>query len=201
MAREFPNPQRLPPWLKVKLTGDGQYYDIRKRLGRLALNTVCEEARCPNMSECWGGGTATFMILGAVCTRGCRFCDVTSGKPPAPPDLDEPRHLAEAVQAMGLRYAVITSVDRDDLPDGGAGHFVAVVEAVKQRTPKVTVELLTPDFQGIDWQIERVGRSGATVLAHNVETVASLQRAVRDRRCSYDLSLGTLSRSTLRLSP
>lgn len=183
---------RLPEWVKVKLPSDGKFFEIHRDMRRLALNTVCEEARCPNIAECWGGGTATFMILGKVCTRGCRFCDVTSGKPRLPPDPDEPARVAEAAAAMKLRYVVITSVDRDDLPDQGATHFVHVVDALKGAIPGVTVELLTPDFQGDTRAIERVGRAGAEVLAHNLETTRPLTRAIRDRRCDYDLSLRVL---------
>jgi len=183
----------LPPWLKVKLPGGGQYYDVRRRLGHLRLHTVCEEARCPNVAQCWGGGTATFMILGKVCTRGCRFCDVTSGKPILPPDPHEPEHVASAAEAMSLRYVVITSVDRDELPDQGSGHFVKVVQALKARLPDTIVELLTPDFRGDAQAIARVGQSGAEVLAHNLETVRSLTPSIRDRRCSYDLSLEVLA--------
>lgn len=184
---------RLPDYARVKLPGDGSYYDVRQRLGRLSLHTVCEEARCPNVAECWGGGTATFMILGAVCTRGCRFCDVTSGRPPIGPDPLEPQRLAEAAEAMHLRYVVITSVDRDDLPDQGSTHFVDVVAALRDRLPQATVELLTPDFQGDTELIGRVGRSGAHVLGHNLETVESLTPQVRDRRSSYRLSLEVLA--------
>ncbi|MBK8480645.1 MAG: lipoyl synthase [Proteobacteria bacterium] len=187
----MPEP-RLPPWLRVKLPGGGQYYAVRERLGAQGLHTVCEEARCPNLSQCWGGGTATFMILGKVCTRGCRFCDVTSGRPPSPPDPAEPARVAEAAVAMRLRHVVVTSVDRDELPDQGSGHFVAVVGALKQRLPAAVVELLTPDFQGDAVALAAVAGSGAEVLAHNLETVASLSEQVRDRRCSYALSLAVL---------
>ncbi|MBW2732718.1 MAG: lipoyl synthase [Deltaproteobacteria bacterium] len=184
---------RLPPWVKVPLPGRGDFYQVRKRLRELQLNTVCEAARCPNMAECWGCGTATFMILGDVCTRGCRFCDVTSGKP-SPPDVEEPANLAAAVQAMKLRYVVITSVDRDDLPDQGSLHFVVVVQAIKATCPEVIVELLTPDFRDDATAIEAVGQSGAEVLGHNIETTRLLTRGVRDIRCSYDQSLRVLER-------
>jgi lipoic acid synthetase len=175
--------ERHPEWLKVKLPGEGQYYRVRKDLGRLGVHTVCEEARCPNAAECWGGGTATFMILGDTCTRGCRFCGVNTGHPPGPPEPDEPRRVAEAAVALDLRYVVITSVDRDDLPDGGAEHFVATTRVVLERIPGVTVELLVPDFGGSTGALERIVSSGAQVLGHNVETVRALTPAVRDPRC------------------
>ncbi len=184
---------RRPDWLKVRLPGSGRYYEVRKRLGQLKLHTVCSEARCPNIAECWGSGTATFMILGKVCTRGCRFCDVASGQPPAPPDADEPQRVAEAVARMQLRYAVITSVDRDDLVDGGAEHFGRVVAAVLARNPEVLVDLLTPDFGGDRELVSRVASCGAHVLGHNLETVRRLTPALRDRRCDYDRSLEVLT--------
>lgn len=182
-----------PPWLKVKLPGRGQYYDLRRRLKALRLTTVCEEARCPNLAECWQGGTATFMIMGEVCTRACRFCDVQSGKPPALPAVDEPQRIRQAVAAMDLRYLVITSVDRDDLPDGGASHFRHVVEELTQSYPELMIELLTPDFGGNEESIEVICGSGAHVLGHNMETVRRITRQVRDARCDYDLSLAVLA--------
>ncbi len=187
-------PLPRPPWLKVRLPGLGQYYDVRKQLGRLGVHTVCEEARCPNAAECWGGGTATFMILGDVCTRHCRFCAVTSGHPSGPPADDEPARVAEAAVGLGLRYVVITSVDRDDLPDGGAAHFAATVAAVKARLPGALVELLTPDFGGDQAALSVVAGSGAEVIGHNLETVRELTPTVRDRRSSYQLSLDVLAR-------
>jgi lipoyl synthase len=181
-----------PSWLKTRLPGLGQYYVVRKQLSQLGVHTVCEEARCPNAAECWGGGTATLMILGEVCTRGCRFCAVTSGHPAEPPAVDEPARVAEAVAALELRYAVITSVDRDDLPDGGAGHFALTLQAIGQRCPKTVVELLTPDFGGQESALSMIVAAGAQVIGHNLETTRALTRAVRDRRCSYDLSLQVL---------
>jgi len=183
-----------PPWLKVRLPGLGRYYEVRKELGRLGVHTVCEEARCPNAAECWGGGTATFMILGEVCTRGCRFCAVQTGHPAKPPAEDEPERVAEAAERLGLRYVVLTSVDRDDLPDGGAAHFAATVRALRQRLPEATLEVLTPDFGGNEGSLVEVAGSGAEVLGHNLETVRSLSPRVRDRRCSHDLSLKVLER-------
>ncbi|MFH1132493.1 MAG: lipoyl synthase [Pseudomonadota bacterium] len=184
--------RHFPPWIKSRLPGDGRYYDIRKNLKKLQLATVCEEARCPNLAECWGNGTATFMILGQICTRSCRFCAVKSGKPEGLPSLDEPERVVSAIRFMGVQYAVITSVDRDDLPDGGAQHFVRVTEAIRKCLPDVTVELLTPDFNGDRSAIEHVGKSGANVLAHNVETVPRLSESLRDARCSYERSLEVL---------
>lgn len=185
---------RLPAWVKVNLPGRGQFFDLRARFGRLALNTVCEEARCPNIAECWAGGTATFMLLGDVCTRGCRFCDVTSGSRPKPPDPAEPANVQSAIEALGLHYVVLTSVDRDDLPDEGAGHWVAVVQTLRRNLPALTVEVLTPDFSARPELLDAVGRSGAAVLGHNLETPRLQSKRVRDRRCSYDLSLGVLAR-------
>jgi len=188
-----------PPWLKVPLPGDGRYYEVRRRLRARGVHTVCEEARCPNAAECWGGGTATFMILGDTCTRGCRFCAVTTGRPSGPPTPDEPERVAEAAAALELRYVVITSVDRDDLPDGGAAHFAATVAAVRRRLGGAIVELLVPDFGGDGAALEIVAGSGAQVIGHNLETVRELTAAVRDRRCGHELSLRVLG--SLRARP
>src|SRR5438132_4706934 len=136
-----------PEWLKVRMPGSGRYHSVRRTLRELGLHTVCEEASCPNMGECWGSGTATVMLMGDVCTRGCRFCDVASGTPP-PLDPLEPRHLAEAVGRLGLDYLVVTSVNRDELPDGGAAHFAQAIVELRRAAPKTLVEVLTPDFQG-----------------------------------------------------
>jgi lipoic acid synthetase len=192
--------ERRPQWLKVRLPGAGSYYDVRKRLKDLEVHTVCEEARCPNTAECWGGGTATFMILGDVCTRGCRFCAVRTGRPQGPPVEDEPERVAEAVATLGLKYVVLTSVDRDDLPDGGAGHFARTVRVIRTRNPGVVVEVLTPDFAGSDEARATAAHSGAQVLGHNVETVRALTPSVRDPRCSYDYSMDVL-RTYRRLQP
>jgi lipoic acid synthetase len=185
---------RLPAWVKVDLPGRGRFAETRQQLKSLKLTTVCEEARCPNLAECWGSGTATFMILGEVCTRACRFCQVTSGHPPLGPSDDEGARVAEAVAKLGLRYVVITSVDRDDLSDGGASHFVRVVGELRAHQPDLVLELLTPDFQGDERAIDRVAQSGADVLGHNLETVRRLTRSLRDVRCNYDLSLSVLRR-------
>ena len=187
--------QRRPDWLKVRLPGSGQYREVKTSLRRLGVATVCEQARCPNAGECWGCGTATFMILGEVCTRSCTFCAVASGRPAAPAD-DEPRRVAEAVAELDLRYVVLTSVDRDDLPDGGAEQFARTVEAILARNgPEVVVEVLTPDFAGAaPGSLARVAASGARVLSHNMETTRVMTPQVRDRRCDYDRSLELLRR-------
>lgn len=180
-----------PSWLKVRAPGGERYVDIKHRLRRLSLNTVCEEAQCPNIGECWGGGTATIMLMGDICTRGCRFCAVTSGKP-ARLDPNEPENVANAIAEMQLDYVVLTSVNRDDLPDGGAEHYAQAVEAIKRRTPTILVEVLTPDFQGDPRAIARLCAAKPDVFAHNVETVQRLQRYVRDARATYGQSLGVL---------
>ncbi len=181
-----------PPWLKVPLPGGGKYYAVRRTLARQGVSTVCVEARCPNTGECWGCGTATFILLGQRCTRSCRFCAVGAGQAGEPPDPREPGRVAEAAAALGLRYAVLTSVTRDDLPDGGAAHFARTVAALRGRIPQVIVELLTPDFGADPAALAAVAASGAQVLAHNLETTPGLTPAVRDRRCSADRSLQVL---------
>ena len=170
---------RRPPWLRVRVSAGGENYAAVRNLMRgQSLHTVCEEAHCPNLGECWNRHTATFLIMGDICTRGCRFCAVTKGKPAAL-DLDEPARLAEAVQRMGLRYVVVTSVDRDDLPDGGAGVFAAVIEQIRLHTPQCGIEVLTPDFQGRHEAIAAVVRARPTVFNHNLETVPRLYRTAR----------------------
>ena len=182
---------RRPPWLTVKLpTGDG-YTRIKQLVSGLSLNTVCEEARCPNIGECWGHGTATFMILGDVCTRACAFCAVTSGRRGGDVDEDEPRRVAEAVQRMGLRHAVVTSVDRDDLPDFGAGIFARTIAAIREVSPGTTVEVLTPDFQGSEAALRLVMDEVPEIFNHNVETVPRLYRRVRPK-AGYEQSLRLL---------
>jgi len=162
-----------PPWLRIKLSTGREYQEVRGLMRGLRLNTVCEEARCPNIYECWGDRTATFMILGEICTRRCGFCAVTTGRPQGV-DADEPAHLAEAVARLGLEHAVVTSVDRDDLPDGGADHFAAVIRAVRERNPDCGVEILTPDFRGVPDAVDRILPSGPVVFSHNLETVPRL---------------------------
>ena len=192
-ATGLPLDARKPAWLRVPLPGGERYGRVRETLRALRLHTVCEEAHCPNVGECWGGGTATVMLMGATCTRGCRFCQVkTAARPPAL-DPDEPRHLAEAVAELGLDYIVVTSVDRDDLPDGGAGHFADAIRRLKA-IPGLLVEVLTPDFQGDAEAIRTVGRAAPDVFANNIETVRRLTPAVRDARAGYQQTLEVLAR-------
>ena len=185
--------RRLPEWLKVRMPGSQGYLRVQELLREAELHTVCEEARCPNIGECWERKSATFMILGDVCTRACRYCAVTSGKP-GPLDPLEPVRLARTVERLGLRYAVITSVDRDDLPDGGASVFAECIERVRERTPQTRVEVLTPDFGG-DWAAMRsVLDARPAVLNHNIETVRRVFHSVRPKG-DYDLSLDLLRRA------
>jgi lipoic acid synthetase len=166
--------------LRIRLQTPARYHEVRELVDRLNLNTVCKEARCPNIYECWGEhGTATFMILGEICTRSCGFCAVTSGRPAPGVDEAEPAHVAEAVAAMGLQHAVITSVDRDDLPDGGARHWANVIEAIHARTPGCAVEVLTPDFRGVADALDVVLGARPEVFSHNTETVPRLYRQAR----------------------
>ena len=171
---------RKPEWIRVKAGNDaGRFGEIKKMLREQKLHTVCEEAACPNIGECFGRGTATFMILGDICTRRCPFCDVGHGKP-LPPDVDEPRHLAESVANLKLRYVVITSVDRDDLRDGGAQHFVDVIRAVREASPTTTIEVLVPDFRGrMDVALDIFGQALPDVMNHNLETVPRLYKQAR----------------------
>lgn len=185
--------KRLPDWLRVSLPGGAGAAGMHRRLGRLGLHTVCESARCPNQAECWGAGTATIMIMGDVCTRGCRFCNVKTGKPDALPDPDEPARVAEAVSDAGLKYVVLTSVDRDDLDDGGANHFAKTIQAVKGLSPAIRVEALIPDYLGE--RLEIVLRSGVDVLGHNVEVVRRITPMARDRRASWEKSIDVLRQS------
>jgi lipoic acid synthetase len=173
-----------------------QYGDVRTLLHGLHLNTVCEEAHCPNVGECWGRGTAAFQILGDTCTRACRYCNVRSGKPDGPPDPDEPRRLAEAASRMKLRHVVVTSVDRDDLPDRGAGQFAATIRALKESVPGTSVEVLTPDFAGFEEEgLALVLAEKPEVFNHNIETVRRLHRKMRGAKASYDGSLALLARA------
>ena len=184
--------ERKPDWLRVRPPAGESYAQLKSLFRSLNLHTVCEEAHCPNVWECWGGGTATIMLMGDTCTRGCRFCAVKSGNPQGALDLDEPRKVAIALAEMDLSYVVLTSVDRDDLPDGGAGHFARTVWEIKALRPDLLVEALIPDFQGDRAAIRSVVESGVDVLDHNVETVERLQDRVRDRRANYRQSLGVL---------
>jgi lipoyl synthase len=180
-----------PEWLKVRMPGGGRYEAVRRAMRELDLHTVCEEASCPNIGECWASGTATVMLMGDVCTRGCRFCDVESGMPP-PLDPLEPRHLAEAVGRLGLHYLVVTSVNRDELPDGGASHFAQAIVELRRAAPDTLVEVLTPDFQGDGAALDMIVEAQPTVAAHNVETVERLTPRVRDRRATYRQSLAVV---------
>ena len=182
-----------PPWLKVRLPGSARYHQMKQRARQLGLVTVCEEARCPNIGECWGQGTSTFMIMGDICTRGCRFCAVTTRRRGVPLDVTEPQNLALAIAEMDLDYAVITSVDRDDLDDGGASHFACCIEAIRVKSPKTKIEVLIPDFLGVEAFLRLVVDAHPTVIGHNIETVERLTPLVRDPRASYSLSLDVLS--------
>lgn len=189
---------RKPDWLKTRLAGGAEFARVNARVAGLGLHTVCTQARCPNLGECWNAGTATFLILGDTCTRHCRFCSVSTGNPRGAVDESEPARVAEAVEQLGLKYAVITSVDRDDLADLGSGIFASTVRAVKARG--VAVEVLTPDFGGREKLIGAVVAAGPDVFAHNIETVERLSPSVRDPRASYRRSLEVLS-TVKRLAP
>jgi len=182
---------RKPEWLKVKLPAGENYLKLRSIVKERSLHTVCQEAMCPNIAECWGVGTATFMILGDTCTRGCRFCNVKTGHP-NPIDPLEAAKLARSIEELGLNYAVITCVDRDDLPDGGAAQMAEAIRAIKHRTPQVKVEVLTSDYRGDQAAILTVVDANPDVYAHNIETTRALTRKVRDLRCGYDQTLGVL---------
>lgn len=189
---------RKPDWLKIRAPGGETYRGVKSHGRHLA--TVCEEARCPNQGECWGEGTATFMLMGDTCTRACRFCAVKTRKQPPPLNTEEPKELTTAIQAMGLKYVVLTSVDRDDLEDGGADHLARCVEAVRESCPEVLVELLAPDFSANAASIERVLEAPLAVFAHNIEVVERLTPSVRDARASYAQSLWVLEEAK-RLAP
>lgn len=181
-----------PEWLKVRMPGGERYGQIKARARELKLHTVCEEAQCPNIGECWSGGTATFMVMGDTCTRGCRFCAVATARNPAPLDPMEPTNVAEAIREMDLDYVVVTSVNRDDQPDQGAGHFAACIREIRARNPKTLVEVLIPDFRGRLDLLEIVLDAGPDVLAHNVECVPRLQSKVRDPRANWEQSIRIL---------
>lgn len=181
-----------PDWLKVKAPTGENYHRIKDMLGELKLATVCQEAKCPNMGECWGGGTATFMLMGEVCTRGCKFCNIKTGNPKGKLDPLEPEKVGYSIAQMGLEYVVITSVDRDDLPDQGAGHFARTIRTIKKLDPGLIVEVLTPDFRGETELICQLADSLPDVFAHNVETVERLQKKVRDPRAGYAQSIKVL---------
>ncbi len=182
-----------PAWLKTKIPSGQTYFAIRNDLRKRGLFTVCEEAKCPNITECWNTGTATFMVLGDTCTRACRFCNVKTGNPDGWLDQQEPQQTAESAHLMKLRYVVMTMVDRDDLPDGGAHHVAKCVEAMKSRNPGIVVELLAGDFSGNRVQLDQLMQPAPEVFAHNIETVRELTPRVRDRRASYEQSLRVLA--------
>ena len=185
---------RRPPWLKAPAPAGENYRELKGLVERLKLHTVCESAACPNLGECWNRRTATFMILGNICTRACGFCSVPSGRPIGPPDPDEPRRVAEAVARMGLRYTVVTSVNRDDQPDGGAAIFAATIREIRRRVPGCKVEVLIPDFRGVWSALETVMDARPDVLNHNTETVPRLYRKVR-KGAEYSRSLELLLRA------
>lgn len=182
---------RKPEWLKIKLGSDVTYDETRAVLQKHCLHTICTSGRCPNQGECWSRGTATFMIGGAVCTRACKFCNTETGRP-LPLDPEEPRHVAESVRALGLKHAVVTSVDRDDLPDKGSAHWVETIRQIRELCPGVTVEVLIPDFDGQAELIAPILREHPEVVAHNMETVRRLTPVVRSR-ATYDCSLSVLA--------
>lgn len=184
---------RKPPWLKAHAPTGSGYASVRALVREHRLATVCEEAKCPNIGECWNAGTATLMLMGAVCTRACRFCSVDTGNPHGWLDREEPQNAARTVGLMKLGYVVLTSVDRDDLPDGGAAHYAACVRAIKARNPQTAVEALTPDFQGVLRDVETVVDSGIEVFAQNIETVRRLTHPVRDPRAGYQQTLAVLA--------
>jgi lipoic acid synthetase len=188
---------RRPEWMKVRApSANSSYFDVKKLLHGARLNTICEEARCPNIAECWGRGTATFQILGDTCTRACRYCYVHSGKPSEPVDPLEPLRLAQAAKQMGLKHVVVTSVDRDDVPDKGAAHYAATIRAIKAKLPEATIEVLTPDFLGVEEEaLATVLAARPDVFNHNIETVRRLHRRMRGAKAEYDKALWLLARA------
>ena len=199
MERSLPVAERprRPEWMKVRApSADTRYFEVRSLLHGQRLHTICEEARCPNIAECWGRGTATFQILGDTCTRACRYCYVNSGKPEHPPDPLEPLRLAHAAAQMELHHVVVTSVDRDDLADKGAGHYAATIRALKSKLPNASVEVLTPDFLGYEEEaLQIVLAARPEVFNHNIETVRRLHRRMRGAKASYDKALWLLERA------
>jgi lipoic acid synthetase len=199
MERSLPVAERprRPEWMKVRApSADSRYFDVRKLIHGARLHTICEEARCPNIGECWGRGTATFQILGDTCTRACRYCYVHSGKPDGPPDPLEPFRLAQTAAQMELTHVVVTSVDRDDLPDRGAGHYAATIRALRRKVPDASVEVLTPDFLGVEEEALRtVLAARPDVFNHNIETVRRLHPHMRGAKASYDTALWLLKRA------
>jgi lipoic acid synthetase len=183
-----------PPWLKVRAPAGTKYAELKQTLRALDLHTVCEEASCPNIGECWAEGTATVMLLGDVCTRGCRFCSVTTGDPRGAVDVREPEHVARAIARLGLQYVVLTMVDRDDLLDGGATHVARTIGCLRSLRPDLLIETLLGDFGGHNDAVDLTVQARPDVWAHNIEVVRRLQRTIRDARCSYERSLHVLSR-------
>jgi lipoic acid synthetase len=183
-----------PDWVRAKAPVGPTYARLRELMKQYSLHTVCEEAHCPNVGECWGGGTATFMVMGELCTRACRFCGVKSGKPSGVLDAEEPTNVARAVKDLGLKYVVLTSVDRDDLSDGGAAHFAQTIAAIRALAPDACVEALIPDFGGGIAELQTVVRAGPDVIGHNLETTEPLTPRVRDPRANYRQSLKVLER-------
>lgn len=195
----IPSPKK-PNWLKVRAEHNPIFHKVKEQVKSKQLNTVCEEAHCPNIGECWSAGTATFMLMGSVCTRACKFCSVDTGNPNGWLDKDEPLNIAKAVLSMNLKYVVLTSVNRDDLLDGGAKHFADTVQLIKELNPKTAVEALTPDFKGLFSSIDTLVNCGLEVFAQNIETVKRLTHEVRDIRAGYDQTLNVLSESK-RINP
>lgn len=183
---------KKPSWLRAKVPGGGKYEAVKNNVREHKLATVCEESKCPNIGECWTSGTATIMVMGAVCTRACRFCSVDTGNPNGWLDIEEPGNTARSVELMDLKYVVITSVDRDDLPDGGAHHYADCIKAIKALRPQTAVEALTPDFDGRTALVELVVDAGLEVFAQNVETVRRLTHPVRDVRAGYEQTINVL---------
>ena len=196
-SRPVADRPRRPEWMKVRAPSrDSRYFEVRQLIHGQRLHTICEEARCPNIAECWGRGTATFQILGDTCTRACRYCYVHSGKPDGPPDPLEPLRLAQTAADMGLKHVVVTSVDRDDLPDRGAGHYAATIRALRRKVPAATVEVLTPDFLGREEEaLETVLAERPNVFNHNIETVRRLHARMRGAKASYEKALWLLRRA------
>src|SRR6202522_744762 len=188
---------RKPPWLRAPMAAGAAFGAVKQIVRDHRLSTVCEEAKCPNIGECWNAGTATIMLMGAVCTRACRFCAVDTGNPRGWLDVEEPENVGRSVELMGLKYVVLTSVDRDDLEDGGATHYAAAIRAIKRRTPGTAVEALTPDFAGVIRDVHTVLDSGLDVFAQNVETVERLTHPVRDPRAGYEQTLEVLRAAQL----
>lgn len=192
MGAPLPIREPKPPWLKVRAPGGDNYTRIKQTLRSLDLNTVCEEARCPNVGECWSAGTATIMVLGHTCTRGCRFCAVTTGHPGGAVDPREPVHVARAIAKLSLRYVVLTMVDRDDLLDGGAAHVAQTIAELRERCPELIIEALVGDFGGRKRDLDSLFQSAPDVFAHNIEVTRRLTPKIRDQRCDYELSLDVL---------